>query len=56
MNEIGLTNLATASFKYGIPTISAKEKRTRMNLRSQHFIDYQTTKHRCIHSIVIGSK
>ena len=42
MNEIELTNLATASFKYGIPTISAKEKRTRMNLRSQHFIDYQT--------------
>jgi len=42
MNEIELTNLATASFKYGIQTISAKEKRTRMNLRSQHFIDYQT--------------
>lgn len=42
MNEIELTNLATASFKYGIPTISAKEKRTRMDLRSQHFIDYQT--------------
>ena len=26
MNEMGLTNLATASFKYGIQTTSAKYK------------------------------